>query len=116
MYQILINETFIFSSPGLSSASASTFTLKFFKSLYFPNYLIYLVHIWYDDIVLKFYPAIPSPLSQGLGQVKVVDLEILMLRILRAYIFQTVRWILFIFGMMIDTVPKFYSTMISLCL
>ena len=48
-----------FSSPGRSpgraialppeSASASTFTLKFFKILYFPDHLIDLVHIWYDD-------------------------------------------------------------------
>ena len=39
--------------PALESASAlasaSTFTLKFFKSLYFPDHLIDLVHIWYDD-------------------------------------------------------------------
>ena len=28
---------------------ASTFTLKSFKSLYFPDHLIDLVHIWYDD-------------------------------------------------------------------
>ena len=47
-------------SPGraialsVASASASTFTLKFFKSLYFPGYLIDLVHIWYDDIVPSF--------------------------------------------------------------
>ena len=40
-------------SPGravaLTLASASTFTLKFFKSLYFPDHLIDLVHIWCDD-------------------------------------------------------------------
>ena len=52
----------IFSWPGrslgravalpLASAAvalASTSTLKFFKSLYFPDHLIDLVHIWYDD-------------------------------------------------------------------
>ena len=47
----------VFSSPGQSPgravalplASASTFTLKVFKSLYFPDHLTDLVHIWYDD-------------------------------------------------------------------
>ena len=35
---------------------------------------------------------------------------------LRAHIFQTTWWILFIFGMIIDTVPKFYSTILCSCL
>ena len=47
----------LFSSHGRSPgravapplASASTFTLKFIKSLYFPDHLIDLVHIWYAD-------------------------------------------------------------------
>ena len=30
-------------------ASASTFTLKFFKSLYFLNHLMDSVHIWHND-------------------------------------------------------------------
>ena len=33
----------------LALASASTFTLKFFKSSYFLNRLMDLVHIWYND-------------------------------------------------------------------
>ena len=32
-----------------ASALASTLTLKFFKSLYFLNHLMDLVHIWYND-------------------------------------------------------------------
>ena len=53
--------------PALASASAlpsvSTFTLRFFNGLYFPDHLIDLVHIWYDDIVPKFYSAIPKPIT-----------------------------------------------------
>ena len=62
-YGIYLFSFCLFSSPGrnsgraialppasaLVSVSASTFTLKFFKSLYFPDHLIDLVHIWYDD-------------------------------------------------------------------
>ena len=64
-------------SPGrafaLIPASASTFMLTFLKSLYFPDHLIKLVHIWYDvDIVSKFYSAIPNQLLQGQGH----DLEL----------------------------------------
>ena len=42
-------------------------------------------------------------------KVKVIDLQILILNILTAHIFQTIQWIWFIFGMMIDTGPEFYS-------
>ena len=60
--------------PALASASesASTITLKLFKSLYFPDHLIDMVHIC-NDIVPKFYSAIPLP--QGQDQVTVMDLE-----------------------------------------
>ena len=34
---------------ALALASVSTFTLKFFKSSYFLNHLMELVHIWYND-------------------------------------------------------------------
>ena len=55
------NDIHIISLPGRSpgraialplaseSALASTSTLKFFKSLYFPDLFIDLVHIWYND-------------------------------------------------------------------
>ena len=54
------------SALALASASASslasTFTLKCFKILYFPDHLRDLVHIWYDDrYSSKFYSAIPQP-------------------------------------------------------
>ena len=58
-------------SPGRASAIppasalASTFTLKFFKSLYFPDHLIDLVHIWYDDRYR--FKVLFSPLPQGQG-------------------------------------------------
>ena len=54
---ILVKSSYIFSSPGRSPeelmfyppALASTFTLNFFKSSYFLNHLMDLVHIWYND-------------------------------------------------------------------
>ena len=42
-------------------------------------------------------------------KVKVIDLQILIVNSLKAHIFQTIRWIWFIFGMMIDTGSEFYS-------
>ena len=53
----IIEIFFFVSSPGqspgraiaLPPAPASTFSLKFFKSLFFPDHMIDLVHIWYDD-------------------------------------------------------------------
>ena len=66
----------LFSSPEQSpgraialppaSASASTFTLKFFKSLYFPDHLIDMVHIWYDDRYsskVLFSNTLPKPMT-----------------------------------------------------
>ena len=42
-------------------------------------------------------------------KVKVKDLQILIVNILKAHIFRTIWWIWFIFGMMIDTGSEFYS-------
>ena len=112
----------VFSSPGQSpgraitlppaSESASTFTFKFFKSLYFPDHLINLVHVWYDDrysskVLFSNKPA---------HYLKVMDLDIFNVKDFQELIFSKIRWILFIFGMMIDTVPKFYSTIPCSCL
>ena len=70
-----------------ASSLASTFTLKCFKILYFPDHLIDLVHIWYDDrYSSKFYQQYLSPLPQGQGHGL---RNILCLRFLRAHIFQT---------------------------
>ena len=85
-------KTVIFSSPGQSPGraialpSASTFTLRFFKSLYFLNHLIDLVHIWYDDrygskVLFSNNPA-------HYLKVKVMDLESFNVKsFLRAHIF-----------------------------
>ena len=35
--------------PASALASASTFTLKFFKTSYFLNHSMGFVHIWYND-------------------------------------------------------------------
>ena len=105
------NPPLLFSSPvqspgrafALPPASASTFTLKIFKSLYFPDHLINLVHIWYDDRYNS--KALFSNIQAHYLKVKVMDLEIFNVKVfLRAHIFQIIWWILFIFGMMIDTV------------
>ena len=61
-------------SPALASASASTFKLKFFKSLYFPDHLIDFVHIWYDDRY-SFKVLFGNTPAHYL-KVKVMDLEI----------------------------------------
>ena len=68
-------------------------------------------HIWYDDryssSFIQQYPSHAYDLK-----VKVTDLKILYLSFLRAHIFQTIRWILFVFGLMIDTGPKLYSAIL----
>ena len=85
----------IVSSPGrspgrtiaLPPALESTFTLKFFKSLYFLDLLIDLVHSWYDDR----YSSKVLFSNTLLPQVKVKDLEIFNVKVfLRAQIFQTI--------------------------
>ena len=42
-------------------------------------------------------------------KVKVIDLQILIVNILKAQIFRAIWWIWFIVGMMIDTGSEFYS-------
>ena len=74
----------IISSPGrspgraialpLASASASTVMVKFFQSLYFPDHLIDLVHIWYDDRYSS--EVLFSNTQAHYLKVKVMDLEI----------------------------------------
>ena len=57
-------------------ASASTFTLKFFNGLYFPNHVMDLVHIWYDNRY-RFQYILPWPIghigskTRSLGQILV---------------------------------------------
>ena len=79
----------IFSSPERSpgraialppaSVSPSIFTLKFFKSLYFPDHLVDLVHIWYDDRYSS--KVLFSNTPAHYLKVKVTDLEILNVKV-----------------------------------
>ena len=85
--------------------------LKFFKTSYFPNCMMDFVHIWYDDryssqVFIQQYPAHAYDLT-----VKVTNLKKFILKFFKSSYIQTLQWILFIFGMMIDTGPKFYSAM-----
>ena len=84
--------------------------LKIFKSIFQTIRWILFIFGMMIDTVSK-YPAHSYDLK-----VKVTDLKFFILKFFkssyfpRAHIFLTIRWILFIFGMMIDTGPKFYST------
>ena len=72
-----------------------------------------LVHVWYGDRYWSkiFHSTIPTPIHDL--KVKVTDLELLcwsfMLKFLGPHYFQTLRWIWFMFGTMIDTGPEFYA-------
>ena len=72
-----------------------------------------LVYIWYDDRYMSkiLFITIPTPMHDF--KVKVTDLETCMVKLcvkfLGPHCFQTLWWIWFMFGMMIDTGPKFYT-------
>ena len=80
----------VFSSPGRSpgraialppvSASAPTFTLKFFKSSYFPNHMMDLVHIWYDNRYRSKVSFRNTPTHAHDLTVKFTDFEILQIK------------------------------------
>ena len=59
------------------------------------------------------FSTIPIPISMHDLKVKVTDLELLCkhfsLKFLGPHYFQTLWWIWFMFGVMIDTGPKFYT-------
>ena len=59
---------------ALALVSVSTFMLKFFKSLYFPDHMIDLVHIWYDDRYSS--KVLCSNTPAHYLKVKVMDFEI----------------------------------------
>ena len=83
----------------LAPVPAST-NVKAFKTSLFPNPLIDLVYVWYDDrhwskILLS---TIPTPMLDF--KVKVTDLELLCSSFTFKYLgpfFQTLRWIWFMF-------------------
>ena len=72
-----------------------------------------LVHGWCDDRYWSkiLHSAIPTPIHHF--KVKVTDLELLCqsfaLKCLAPHCFQTLWWIWFMFGVMIDTGPKFHT-------
>ena len=61
------------------------------------------------DIGLKFY-TVPSPPPIHDLKVKVTDLDLLCtLKFLGPHYLQTLSWIWFIFGVLMDTGPEFYT-------
>ena len=90
-----------------------TFYVKVFRTSLFPNPLMDLVHVRCDDRYWSkiLHSAIPTPIRHF--KVKVTDLELLCrsfaLKFLGPHCFQTLWWIWFMFGVMIDTGPKFYT-------
>ena len=72
-----------------------------------------LIHVWCDDRYWSkiLHSAIPTPIHGF--KVKFTDLELLclsfVLKFLGPHCFQTLWWIWFVYGMMIDTGPEFYT-------
>ena len=61
---------------GVSIGVGVHIYVKIFKSLYFPDHSIDLVHIWYDDRYsskVLFGNPLPMLIPQRQGQVKVMD-------------------------------------------
>ena len=83
--------------------------VKVFKSSYFPNHTMDLLHILFDDRYRSKVLFSNTRLHAYDLKVKIIDLNFFIVNILKAHIFQTIRWIWFIFGMMIDTGSEFYS-------
>ena len=65
-----------------------------------------LVHVWYDDGYWSkiLHSTIPTPYMTLRSRSR-----IFMLKFLGPHYFQTLWWIWFMFGMMIDTGLKFYA-------
>ena len=89
------------------------FYVKVFRTALFPNPMMDLVHVWYDNRYWSkiLWGTIPTPVHDL--KVKVTDLEFYIksfaLKFLEPQDFQTRLWISFMFGMMIDTGPIFYG-------
>ena len=86
----------------------SKFYVKVFRTSLFPNPMMDLVHVWYDD---RYWSKIHTPIHDL--KVKVTDLETFMLKfyvkVFRTSLFLTLWYICFMFVMMIDAGPKFYQ-------
>ena len=71
-----------------------------------------LVHIRFDDRCRSKHLFSINPTHTCDLKVKAIDLEILYYKCVKACIFKTLRWIWFIFGMMIDKGPKINSAIV----
>ena len=88
--------------PALALVLASTNVkvfVKVFKTSLFPNLIIDLIHLWYDDTYWS--KILHSIIPTTVGHVKS--------KFLGSHYFCTKRWILFLFGIMVDTGQKFLS-------
>ena len=83
---------------------------RIFMSSLFPNPMMYLVRVWNDDRDWSkiLCSTIPTPVHEL--KVKVMDLEFLyksfLLKFLQYMFLCSLWWILFMFGMVIDTGPS----------
>ena len=68
-----------------------------------------LLHILFDDRYRSKVLFSDTRANAYDLKVKVIDLQILIVNILKAHNFRTILWIWFIIGMMIDTGSEFYS-------
>ena len=86
------------------------FYVKIFRILLFLNSVVNLFGIWYDDrcwskIVCSM---IPNPVYDF--KVKVMDFRIFVLQFFTISVFsQSLQWILFIYGVMIEPCLKYYA-------
>ena len=72
-----------------------------------------LLHILFDDRYRSKVLFSNTGIHAYDLKVKVIDLQILIVNILKAHVFRIIRWIWFIFSMMIDTGSEFNSVILS---
>ena len=87
------------------------FYVKVFRTSLFPNPVVYLFHVWYDDRCWSkiLCSMIPNPVPDF--KVKVTDIEFLywslcLVFTMSVFVKPLMDW--FMFGMVIETGPKFY--------
>ena len=101
----------------VKKSQGQSFCVKVYKTSYFEDPLMDLVHIWHDGryrskIFISTIPTPGWPWGQGLGLrsfVKSHRVKVFVLQFIRPHILKTLWWILFIFGMMVDIGLKFLS-------
>ena len=103
--------SFVFPSQGQS------FCVKVYKTSYFEDPLMDFIHIWHDGRYRPkvFISTIPTPgvtlgsRSRTSNFHKKVRVKVFALKFIRPHILETLWWISFIFGMMVDIGLKFLS-------